>query len=85
MMNPILTYTVDNLGFVPVRDQIYFQEPFGRLHCLEVCAIPGRRFAVKALLLPGGGKGNSKAAKVRRRQRSVRLPWQPPTDIDRRL
>lgn len=56
MMNPILKYTVDNLGFVPVRDQIYFQEPFGRLHCLEVCAISDRRVAVKALLLRGGGQ-----------------------------
>ena len=68
MMNPILKYTVDNLGFVPVRDQIYFQEPFGRLHCLEVCAISDRRVAVKALLLRGGGADVK--AKTRRRKQT---------------
>lgn len=51
MTNPMYSYTVDSMGYIPRRDEV-FDSPCGRAHCRSVQVLSRWRYLITCELMP---------------------------------
>lgn len=67
MTNPMYSYTVDSIGYIPHCSEV-FDSPRGRAICRGVQALSRRRYLVKCELMPlRWRKGGTNVTKHRNR------------------